>query len=130
MPADWRSVYSNEQKARILAQIEENVEKKYAFLDVSRSFHIGVFRNRRSLSNGSLMRVAPLAIRYFRKDKDIIRKFARDDASLTHVDDRVKNATEIYVMALCGLLRGKDKEVNEKAISIEQFVLGCRFVCL
>ena len=62
------------------------------------------------------MRVAPIAIRYHRhvvsedtwdRRLSMLLKAARADASLTHVDECVKNAAEVYVNMLASLIKGR-----------------------
>ena len=94
MPENWREALTQEEKAQIYHQNETKVNQK----------------NQNSLSNGALMRVSPLAIKY--RDDPQLGTYARKDASITHTSDVIKNASEVYVTALAALLKGSSNEVD------------------
>lgn len=66
----------------------------------------------RHMSNGSLMRILPVALYSYKKElsDDEIKKLVDNVSCLTHRQDSVKLACYIYVMYVIDLLAGIDKE--------------------
>jgi ADP-ribosylglycohydrolase/fructose-1,6-bisphosphatase/inositol monophosphatase family enzyme len=59
-----------------------------------------------SQSNGSIMRIAPLALWGFRKNLDVLADIARMDAEITHADPVCVDANRVFTVTLALLLRG------------------------
>ena len=62
------------------------------------------------LSNGSLMRILPVALYSYEKKLSEIQELVNNVSSLTHRQDSVKLACYIYVMYVIDLLDGIDKD--------------------
>lgn len=86
---------NDEQKQKVLDKILYNV-RDY---------------NGKSLSNGALMRISPLAVAYRNSSPSELRKLATLDTQITHCHPTAADATSVYVIALAGLLNGKSREV-------------------
>ena len=95
IPFKWRYEFSIKDRMDITRQVLQNRD----------------MRNKESLSNGALMRVAPIALKYHRDVGQAVRA-AYEDASLTHVNRTVRNASQVYVEALVALLNGKSNRVS------------------
>ena len=65
-----------------------------------------------SLSNGSLMRISPLAIAMRHRPHYKLMKAVYEDVQLTHTNEFVIDATMVYVSALVALLNNGSKWVN------------------
>uniref|UniRef100_A0A914PEL0 ADP-ribosylhydrolase ARH3 n=1 Tax=Panagrolaimus davidi TaxID=227884 RepID=A0A914PEL0_9BILA len=78
-------------------------------------------QNMQSLSNGSLMRISPLAISFRNMEIKKLRELAKEDASITHCNPIALDAAATYVVALAALLKGATKEdaFNEALNSAE-----------
>jgi ADP-ribosylglycohydrolase len=61
----------------------------------------------RSQSNGSLMRVAPLAVWASGEDDETIARMAAEDAALSHISGAVFASTAAYSIAVAALVRGE-----------------------
>lgn len=75
-----------------------------------------------SMSNGSLMRISPIALLYYRGyTKSEILNFAEEDTRMTHSDNNVISATRLFVSLLVDILSGIfDKDILYKnCLSIE-----------
>jgi ADP-ribosyl-[dinitrogen reductase] hydrolase len=59
-----------------------------------------------SAGNGSLMRTAPLALRY-RNDPGSLERIAREESSLTHFDPLAGDACAWFDLTLAALVRGR-----------------------
>ena len=59
-----------------------------------------------SAGNGSLMRTAPIAIRY-RRDDGAIERISRQESSLTHHDPLAGDACAFFNMTLAALMQGR-----------------------
>jgi ADP-ribosyl-[dinitrogen reductase] hydrolase len=68
-------------------------------------------RGGRSAGNGSLMRTAPLALRYW-NDAGARRRFALRDSSLTHHDPLAGEACAVFDDALAALLAGREPRLE------------------
>lgn len=64
----------------------------------------------RGAGNGSLMRAAPLALRYAHEPAELAR-VAEADSRLTHFDDRAARACVQFTALLAGLLRGEQPDL-------------------
>lgn len=97
MPTNWRDVFAMSKKMAIYNEIQGKVLKN----------------NVNSESNGALMRISPLAIRYFNVGHGYsdLRLSARMDTGITHVNESVKEATMTFVTALASLLN--QRSVND-----------------
>jgi len=71
------------------------------------------------MGNGSVMRCAPLAVRY-RADLDRAIDQAQIDASLTHWDERCRQASAAGVILLAGHLNGQADAVARAAALLEE----------
>jgi ADP-ribosylglycohydrolase len=70
--------------------------------------------NRGSQSNGSLMRITPLAVWCSRlQSEEELELAVKEEVTLTHLDDTVIDAAVIYVLAIRYLLnnKGKNKKI-------------------
>ena len=61
----------------------------------------------RSAGNGSLMRIAPLAIRY-RDDTYALMEAAQRDSALTHFDPLAAEVCALYCVIIAGELKGQE----------------------
>uniref|UniRef100_A0AC35GH58 ADP-ribosylglycohydrolase n=1 Tax=Panagrolaimus sp. PS1159 TaxID=55785 RepID=A0AC35GH58_9BILA len=94
LTSNWREELSDEQKEQIYSEISRNTKEK----------------NANSLSNGSLMRISPLAIAFRNLNTKDLRELAKIDAGITHGNPIVGDAGATYCVALVALLKGKSKE--------------------
>jgi ADP-ribosylglycohydrolase len=70
--------------------------------------------NQTSQSNGSLMRITPLAIWCSRLEDEMdVEAAVKEDVTLTHLDETVIDAAVIYVLAIRFLLNNQGN-MNEK----------------
>uniref|UniRef100_A0A914Y680 ADP-ribosylhydrolase ARH3 n=1 Tax=Panagrolaimus superbus TaxID=310955 RepID=A0A914Y680_9BILA len=88
----WRQELTEEQKHQIFETVQKNVQKF----------------NTKSLSNGALMRISPLAIAFRKLSIPQLREIAKADTSLTHASPIVADAVATYCVALAALLKGKN----------------------
>jgi len=73
--------------------------------------------NKKSLSNGMLMRISPLAIAFRNRPYVELKQMAEEDAQLTHCHPMALEATAIYVGALASLMKGVERqEVYQEAL--------------
>lgn len=63
-----------------------------------------------SQSNGSIMRIAPLAVWARHESDDVIAEMAMEDSRLTHSNRNVIASTAAYAVALSSLARGETPE--------------------
>jgi len=69
---------------------------------------LGIKPTEESQSNGSLMRCAPIGFLYQGESDEFIAQKAKEDASLTHANTTVQDATACYCIALAHSLNGRD----------------------
>ncbi|MGO9753824.1 MAG: ADP-ribosylglycohydrolase family protein [Solirubrobacteraceae bacterium] len=73
----------------------------------------------RTAGNGSLMRVAPIALRHFRESERRARA-ARTDSKLTHYDDHAADACAWLCDVIAALLAGVDPAELAAPVSLER----------
>lgn len=83
MHEDWRNILTNREKDSVYTEIMQKSSDK----------------NMQSYGNGALLRVAPLALKYY-KQPEALRKHAIDDTMLTHPKDEVCLASAIFATSL------------------------------
>uniref|UniRef100_A0AC34G2A5 ADP-ribosylglycohydrolase n=1 Tax=Panagrolaimus sp. ES5 TaxID=591445 RepID=A0AC34G2A5_9BILA len=99
---NWRNELTDAEKTKIFEEINKNVSKQ----------------NTQSLSNGSLMRISPLAVAFRNLNIKKLRALAKDDASITHCHPIALDAAATYVVALAALLKGaNNKSAFEEAFN-------------
>lgn len=104
-PVEWRESMTEKEKNWLAFKIKSDV----------------FVNNSSSLSNGALMRIAPLALKYY-KQPALLSKYAREDASITHVNENVLIASDLYVTALAVFLDlEKRNMVSEKKKTKKNF---------
>uniref|UniRef100_A0A914CT77 ADP-ribosylhydrolase ARH3 n=1 Tax=Acrobeloides nanus TaxID=290746 RepID=A0A914CT77_9BILA len=94
LTSNWREELTVGQKRTIYEEISQNVQQL----------------NTTSLSNGSLMRISPLAIAFRNSNVEELRVLATEDAKLTHAHPVAWDAAASYVIAMAALLKGRSKE--------------------
>lgn len=67
--------------------------------------------NNSSLSNGTLMRIAPLSLLYKIKKKEELKKIVYQECELTHPSKIIADASWIYIYTITLILEKKSKEI-------------------